>query len=428
MLRNVPPALAFLALSAQLSACSGGGAKGGPPSDGGAEGAVDGGDDGGNPNSGPPKCGDVGGLQANAPWPMEGACPTHVGRTTLPGPKNPTQAWSFTTTAMMHVRGSVAVGGDGTLYAGSADGNVYALSASGSKQWSFSAGMEVDATPAIGSDGTVYVGAADGTVYGIQGGTMKWNYKTSGAVRASANIGADHTVYFGSEDYAVYAFKMGGGNPLWFFMTMYYVDATPTLSIDGKTLYVASAFGDVSALPTGPSSGSPKPNWALQAMDPSTMMRILAPILGAAAVGADGTVYVGYGGMGSGSLVAIDASGQQKWVFTAGGPIAGSPAIGGDGNVYVASADNSLYAVDAVTGAKKWAFPTGGKLEASPTIDGNGTIYVGSDDGKLYAVGGDGTMKWAATLGGAVASAPSIGMGGMLYVGCDDGKVYAIGP
>jgi outer membrane protein assembly factor BamB len=427
MLPKVPPALASLALSIMLSACSGGGAKGGPPGDGGAEGAVgDGGDDGGNPNSGPPKCGDVGGLQANAPWPMEGACPTHVGRTTLPGPKNPTQAWSFTTTAMMHVRGSVAVGGDGTLYAGSADGNVYALSASGSKQWSFSAGMEVDATPAIGSDGTVYVGAADGTVYGIQGGTMKWNYKTSGAVRASANIGADHTVYFGSEDYAVYAFKMGGGNPEWFFMTTYFIDATPTLSVDGMTLYAAGADDKVYAIPTGPSSGSPKSRWIVQATDPTMMdAGIQFPIYAAPAVGADGTVYVAYN---NGSVVALDPSGNQKWFFMAGGPVHAAPAIGGDGNLYVASEDNSLYAVDAVTGAKKWAFPTGGKLEASPTIDGNGTIYVGSDDGKLYAVGGDGTMKWAATLGGAVASAPSIGMGGMLYVGCDDGKVYAIGP
>ena len=129
MLHELPLALASLASLTLLAACSGGGAKGTPGTDGGADagtdaaGGDDGGTDGGNVNSGPPKCGDVGGLQANAPWPMEGACPTHVGRTTLPGPKNPTQAWSFTTTAMMPVRGSVAVGGDGTLYVGSSDGS-----------------------------------------------------------------------------------------------------------------------------------------------------------------------------------------------------------------------------------------------------------------------------------------------------------------
>ena len=54
---------------------------------------------------------------------------------------------------------------------------------------------------AIGADGTIYVGSWDGKLYAISPyGTLKWSYTTGGSVRSAPALGADGTVYVGSED------------------------------------------------------------------------------------------------------------------------------------------------------------------------------------------------------------------------------------
>jgi outer membrane protein assembly factor BamB len=62
--------------------------------------------------------------------------------------------------------GSPTIGEDGTIYAGTGDGNLYAVNPDGSKKWVFAVprdpySFNVDASnaPAIGVDGTIYVAA-----------------------------------------------------------------------------------------------------------------------------------------------------------------------------------------------------------------------------------------------------------------------------
>jgi outer membrane protein assembly factor BamB len=62
--------------------------------------------------------------------------------------------WQFTATGA--ITGGLALGDDGTLYAASEDGFVYALDSSGSLQWKFNAGPML-AGPTIDTDGTIYV-------------------------------------------------------------------------------------------------------------------------------------------------------------------------------------------------------------------------------------------------------------------------------
>ena len=55
-----------------------------------------------------------------------------------------------------------AIGSDGTVYVGSKDHKLYALSGkTGAKLWEFETGDYVSSSPAIGTDGTVYVGSND---------------------------------------------------------------------------------------------------------------------------------------------------------------------------------------------------------------------------------------------------------------------------
>jgi len=65
--------------------------------------------------------------------------------------------------------------------------------------------------------------------------------------------------------------------------------------------------------------------------------------------------------------------------------ICSSAAVGADGTVYVGSDDSNLYAINP-DGSEKWRVTTGGEVRSSPAIGSDGTIYVGSHDGRLYAI------------------------------------------
>ena len=101
---------------------------------------------------------------------------------------------------------SPALGLDGTIYVGHADG-LYALNGTnGVRKWNY--GMaSVVSSPAVGKDGTVYVGSMDGFIYAIKDNTLSWAHKTDGQVNSSPAIGADATIYAISDDGFMYAIK-----------------------------------------------------------------------------------------------------------------------------------------------------------------------------------------------------------------------------
>ena len=76
----------------------------------------------------------------------------------------------------------------------------------------FETGAEVASSPAIGVDGTVYIGSDDGMLYAVSAdGTLIWASDTGDDVRSSPSIAPDGTVYVGSHSRAVYALR--GGPP-----------------------------------------------------------------------------------------------------------------------------------------------------------------------------------------------------------------------
>jgi len=90
-----------------------------------------------------------------------------------------TALWEFQTGGS--VESSPAISSDGTVYIGSRDKKLYALSGkTGLKLWEFVTGGGVDSSPAIGSDGTVYVGE------GGRGGNKLYAIKTDSKVLAKS--------------------------------------------------------------------------------------------------------------------------------------------------------------------------------------------------------------------------------------------------
>jgi len=64
-----------------------------------------------------------------------------------------------------------------------------------------------------------------------------------------------------------------------------------------------------------------------------------------------------------------------------------SAAIGADGTRYVGSTDNNVYALTS-TGELAWSYTTGERVDQSPSIGSDGCIYVGSGDNRLYVFEG----------------------------------------
>ena len=308
---------------------------------------------------------------AASPWPMFRGDLLHTGRSAFAGSTVNTLKWKFKTNDK--INSSPVIGADGTIYIGSEDNGLYAVSPDGIKIWKYKTGSKIISTPAIGSDGTIYVGADDDKLHAINpDGTLKWKAKAKNRVQSSPAIGPDGTIYVGSNDGYLYAF-----NP------------------DGTKKWKYDAGGDGGDVFSSP------------------------------ALASDGTIYVG---SSQGKLHAINPDGTKKWKFDTDGQINSSPALGADGTIYAGASDGYLYAVIPADGTKLWRYDIGGSIFSSPAIGSDGTIYVGCNNDKFLAVNPDGTKKWSFGTNNGFDSSPVIDVNGIIYVGCNDDKIYALNP
>jgi outer membrane protein assembly factor BamB len=229
---------------------------------------------------------------------------------------------------------SPALAPDGTLYIGTFQGWLLAISSEGKIKWKFKTGLEIKSSPAIAADGTVYFGSRDRCFYAVTpSGKLKWKQSTDGWVDSSPAIATDGTVYFASWDRNFYAFTPNGSLK-WKFATSNLVTTSP-------------------------------------------------------AIAADGTVYFGSHDK---CLYALSASGNLKWKFLTGAEIDGSPALATDGTIYFQSTDGLFYALNSA-GAELWRQRLGGYTASSPVLDADGNIYVmaGNDQVSLHR---DGSIRW----------------------------------
>lgn len=282
------------------------------------------------------------------------------------------------------VAGGVGGGGlaqrDNIVFVGSDDGSVRAWTIEGDFRWQFRTDGPVESSP-IAVDGTVYVGSRDGRLYALSGdaGEFVWQWPAEGeepvgAIRSSPAVSGD-LVYVGSDDGNVYAVDRTSGEERWRHATGGAVRVAPVVS-DG-VVYVASDDQNVHSV----DAENGRPVGMVQ-------YRFDAPLRASPAV-ADGQLYVAnriY-------LVAVDIeTGSDVWSMPTGREITASPVIAGD-YVYVGSTDGTVYAVHRHEGSTPqrepaWTFETGGEITTSPALV-TGAVIVGSWDGCVYALGQD---------------------------------------
>ena len=217
---------------------------------------------------------------------------------------------------------------------GADDDHLYAVSPSGSEEWSFAGGNQFLSSPAIGPDGTIYIGCQDRNVYAVNpDGSEKWAFATGAAVQSSPAISPDgSTIYVGSWDDKLYAITAATGQAAW---------TTP--------------FGAPGQFRSSP------------------------------AIGSDGTIYVG---CVDHNVYAVNPDGSEKWAFATGGAVWSSPLIGPNGTIYVGSWDDHLYAIYGSSPAladSSWPMfrhdaQHGGAL---PTSANNNLSALGVSDGSL---------------------------------------------
>ena len=358
-----------------------------------------------------PACGDMGGLQPGAPWPMAGYCPTRAGRSGRLGPQTPNVRWRFPTGGIASA--SPAVSANGTIYIGGNDHQVHAVSSDGKELWRASVPSNINDTGfVIGRDGGVAVGCADGRVYAFApDGKPRWSTSIEVDVAWTPVAGGDGTIFvdgFGQPPPAP-LFALGiDGAVKWRKAGPFGVSAI-TIGLDG-TLYLGGADAMLHAL--GATDGSER--WAAAT----------SSVPASPSVGTDGTIYVS----DATSLYAFDPRmGARIWAVPLTARAAGV-ALGPDDSIVVPQQDGKLLAVRG-NGTTKWVFDSGTRWSQPPAIGSDGTIYIGGGDAAVYAVAADGVLRWKIQMGTiGINSQPAIGGDGTLYILSNDSFLYAIGP
>lgn len=221
--------------------------------------------------------------------------------------------------------GGATVVGD-VVYVGNLANQLCAIGAEdGHELWCFDAGHPLNDiyVPAV-VNRTVYAGSTDGNVYAVDAATgdLLWSYATNGYVDGPAVV--DGVVYAPSWDNNLYALDSATGVLLWKFATGGFVTCTPAVA-DG-VVYLGSNGGNV---------------YALDAFTGTELWSTLTgPCFGSSPALANGVVFIG----GDDNVYALDAAtGKLLWSYATGNTVQSSPAVA-DGVVYVGSTDENVYA------------------------------------------------------------------------------------
>lgn len=301
---------------------------------------------------------------------------------------NGTRRWEFIDPEEEEFSVAPVIAPDGTVYAGTEGGKLYALTSSGTIKWQVTFRSGVICPPALGADGTIYVQPEDDSVFALDSsnGARKWAFYAGGGVRSPV-VGPDGTVYV-SQDDTLFALDPVNGGIKWRFGMRQAIAVSPAVDVSRHVLYLVDDDGWLASINLGDGSK----NWELWGGNNAS-----EPV-----IDENGIIYF----TGGGRLWAINPdNGSEIWVWIP--PVVeemSMPAVSSEGIVYflvfssnVLGAVDTLYAVNH-DGSRRWAvgLGIGTPLDfiSAPKIDDRGFIYIG-----------DGTRAWCVVgKGGPAAS------------------------
>ncbi len=306
---------------------------------------------------------------------------------------------------------STLVGADGTMYAASMDGVVYAANPNGTQQWVYATAADsFCGAPALAADGTLYAVGSSGTIYHISAtGTLLWSVAYDDTFIGSPAIGPGGLIYFVGQNGNLDAIN-AAGTPQWTQSTGDILNGCPAIDALGN-IYVCGVDGGIY---TFGSDGTP--GWTTQIGGTETFL--CCP-----SIGSDGTVYaIGT----SGTIYTFSSSGVPGWTYLCLDGAISPLSIGADGSLYEVGVSGDITAVSSA-GVLEWTVPITDNFENSASIGGDGTLYIPSDGGTVYTFSALGTPGWTYATGESFGGSAAIGADGTVFIVSTTGDVIAIG-
>lgn len=365
------------------------------------------------------------------PWQMFHYNSQHRGQSHNNGPHSNNLKWKYTQTDIGegNLPNSMSVDSKGTLYVTAAN-KLLAINSDGVLLWSKDIGG-TGGTAISSDESIIYAVGKDNLFAFTSSGTQLWSFTDpTDNIFGEPNVGSDGTIYIGSWDTYVYAVN-SNGSLKWKYQTDGSIAplASPTLSLDGNTIYIGSgdrnkdSGGTLYALN---SNGTLK--WKVENLDNGRVS--------GAVVGHDGTIYA----TGMGKIHAFDGNGDKLWESDKDTASSLAPSLSSDGTLYVGTSNGKAYAIDSSNGKTKWSYQTGPNpnytgdpkdpqygVLATIVIGADGIIYVGAMDGVMHALNTNGSVLWKYQTGKNInENCPAIGSDGSLYFSSADKYIYTI--
>ena len=325
-------------------------------------------------------------------------------------PEEPELLWKVTTERGWYETTPVIA--DGTVFIGSTNGFMYALSLEdGEELWKFETDLGFSGAASY-RDGLVYAGDYDGFFYAwdAKTGEEVWSFDSESEVFQGCNFYGENLI-FGSGYGYLYCLDAKTGELNWKWLSEDQIQCFPTIVEDRA--FVAGCDGrlHIINLKDGKERG---------------FVELGAPTGSSPAV-LGNFLFVGTEGQ---ELLAIDWKEERTvWSYRSPGRRQGSFWGGAaitDDVIYIGSLDQRLHAVNPADGSPIWTFATQGDIEGSPVLVGD-RIFFGSNDGSVYAVDcQSGNATWQYETNGRLLESPAVAEE-RLVIADDDGTVYCFG-
>jgi outer membrane protein assembly factor BamB len=367
-------------------------------------------------------------LSETSPWPKFRRNARQDGRAPLVASPGGARLWRFPTGK--GIFSSPVIGGDGTVYIGSASGVFFAIDRDGVERWSVTTGEIIDSAALLDDKGRVYFGSGDGLLYARDAATGEeiWTFEADDPAETGAfirwfegnvAIGPDGTLLVPNDNWRIYAIDRDAGTVRWSYTMPEQTWSLPAVDPATGALYVGNnnllpILGD-NVFAIDAAGGA---LWST-----STLGTIAASPL----LTEDGKLVLG--GF-DGFVRALDAAdGSVLWSTGLRDHIYASPAELSTGVLIQPGADGTIWALDPQTGVPVWTFDTREPIRSSPAVDGNDRIYVGSGEGRLFVLEADGTLRYSIRLidgdRNDLNSSPALGPDSVVIAG-ESGEIFSV--